>query len=164
MVFNKSNDLVIIRKINKNENRELMAERLFETANAGFKNHTPWKAKHFYHTLETTNSVVFTASVENNKNEKIIGLIIASVAITEADIYMVVVDEEYKKNRIAYQLFEHLIEYLREREVETIYLEVRVSNHPAIGLYETLGFKQVGDRKAYYSSPVEDAIIMRLDI
>src|SRR5699024_11521433 len=114
---------------------------------------------HFtYTTLLRSNSVVFTASVKNNKNEKIIGLIIASVAITEADIYMVVVDEEYKKNRIAYQLFEHLIEYLREREVETIYLEVRVANHPAIGVYETLGFKHVVDRKADYRSLDEDAI------
>lgn len=164
MVFNKSNNPIEIRKINKNDNRELIAERLFNTANAGFKKNSPWKVQHFYHTLETENSVIFTANIGNDENEKIVGLLIASVAITEVDIYMIVVDEEYKQNRIAYQLFEHFIKYGRERGVETIFLEVRVSNLPAIGLYETLGFQKVGKRKAYYSSPIEDAIIMRLNI
>ena len=40
-------------------------------------------------------------------------------------------------------------------------LEVRVSNDPAIALYEKLGFQQVGRRKNYYRNPKEDALILR---
>lgn len=55
---------------------------------------------------------------------------------------------------------------LLPRAVTTIYLEVRESNVAAIGLYESLGFIQVGDRPGYY--PVsqgarEDALVYSLD-
>lgn len=38
-------------------------------------------------------------------------------------------------------------------------LEVRESNTPAIGLYESAGFRPVGRRRNYYRSPDEDALI-----
>ena len=40
-------------------------------------------------------------------------------------------------------------------------MEVRESNLPAIRLYESLSFTQIGIRKAYYDNPKENAIIMR---
>ncbi len=42
-------------------------------------------------------------------------------------------------------------------------LEVRRSNLPALRLYGRLGFRTVGVRKNYYSSPVEDALILWCD-
>lgn len=39
-------------------------------------------------------------------------------------------------------------------------LEVRVSNAPAIALYEQYGFRSVGIRRRYYVDTGEDAIIM----
>lgn len=45
-------------------------------------------------------------------------------------------------------------------EVTTIHLEVRVGNETAIRLYERMGFTGDGIRKAYYSDPVEDALLM----
>jgi ribosomal-protein-alanine N-acetyltransferase len=37
---------------------------------------------------------------------------------------------------------------------------VRLSNTPAIRLYESLGFKGEGVRPGFYERPVEDALIM----
>ena len=42
-------------------------------------------------------------------------------------------------------------------------LEVRASNVGARRLYERLGFHVSGSRRNYYSSPVEDALILWLD-
>jgi ribosomal-protein-alanine N-acetyltransferase len=42
-------------------------------------------------------------------------------------------------------------------------LEVRVSNNPAIKLYESLGFKARGVRRGYYTDNREDALIMWKD-
>jgi [ribosomal protein S18]-alanine N-acetyltransferase len=39
-------------------------------------------------------------------------------------------------------------------------LEVRRSNEPAVALYRALGFQQVAVRSAYYSHPVEDALVL----
>lgn len=39
-------------------------------------------------------------------------------------------------------------------------LEVRASNTAAIGLYEAGGFVRAGLRRAYYTHPVEDALIL----
>ena len=42
-------------------------------------------------------------------------------------------------------------------------LEVRVSNRPAITMYERLGFRSAGVRPRYYQDNGEDALIMWLD-
>ncbi|MDP9189370.1 MAG: hypothetical protein M3O25_08995, partial [Actinomycetota bacterium] len=41
-------------------------------------------------------------------------------------------------------------------------LEVRVSNLPAIAMYEGLGFHSAGRRRRYYHDNGEDALIMWL--
>ena len=43
-------------------------------------------------------------------------------------------------------------------------LEVRISNAPAIHLYESFGFRQAGKRRGYYQDTGEDALIYTLDM
>ena len=43
-------------------------------------------------------------------------------------------------------------------------LEVRKSNSPAINFYLGFDFKIVGDRKNYYSNPIEDAYVMEHEV
>jgi ribosomal-protein-alanine N-acetyltransferase len=50
------------------------------------------------------------------------------------------------------------------RGARSVYLEVRQTNAVARRMYETGGFEVVGVRRKYYSEPVEDAIVMRLDL
>lgn len=48
-----------------------------------------------------------------------------------------------------------------EREIT---LEVRASNRAAIALYNKTGFKSMGVRPGFYTSPAEDAVIMTAEI
>jgi ribosomal-protein-alanine N-acetyltransferase len=48
--------------------------------------------------------------------------------------------------------------------VRSLYLEVRESNVSARALYDSRSFAQVGRRKGYYRSPIEDALLMRRDL
>jgi ribosomal-protein-alanine N-acetyltransferase len=43
-------------------------------------------------------------------------------------------------------------------------LEVRASNHAAVALYEQAGFFRSGIRASYYTKPVEDAVLMELEL
>ena len=50
----------------------------------------------------------------------------------------------------------------REAGTQSIVLEVRKSNLPAIRMYEKAGFAEIGVRKGFYEFPTEDAVIMQL--
>ena len=78
----------------------------------------------------------------------------------EACIINVAVAEEYRKQHIAWNMLNWLMELGRLEGVEHFTLEVRVSNLPAIRLYEKLGFHTEGIRRGFYSCPKEDAAIM----
>lgn len=43
-------------------------------------------------------------------------------------------------------------------------LEVRRSNTPALRLYESAGFTLAGVRRDYYTRPVEDALVLALEV
>jgi ribosomal protein S18 acetylase RimI-like enzyme len=53
-----------------------------------------------------------------------------------------------------------LIKVGKSRGIEAFTLEVRVSNAPAVHIYEKLGFVSEGIRPNFYEKPREDAYIM----
>ena len=57
-------------------------------------------------------------------------------------------------------LMEHVLREARRLGAARATLEVRASNTGAGRLYERLGFHVAGVRPNYYSSPVEDALIL----
>ena len=61
-------------------------------------------------------------------------------------------------------VLEYLIEVARSRECEMLSLEARVSNIPAISLYERYGFLKMGVRRGFYKHPTEDAYVMCLQL
>jgi ribosomal-protein-alanine N-acetyltransferase len=66
-----------------------------------------------------------------------------------------------RRQGIASQLMDRLFE---EAGADARYtLEVRTSNHGAIAMYERLGFRPAGYRRAYYHDNGEDALIMWLE-
>jgi [ribosomal protein S18]-alanine N-acetyltransferase len=52
----------------------------------------------------------------------------------------------------------------RETNSESVFLEVRESNHEARAFYEKVGFKLDGRRKSYYSNPPEAATLYRMAV
>ena len=81
-----------------------------------------------------------------------------------ADMMNLAVSPDYRQQGIGCALVNGLVQHLQQNNVIALLLEVRVSNTPAISMYEKLGFVQVGRRPKYYHNPREDALILRKEL
>ena len=59
-------------------------------------------------------------------------------------------------------MLNYLLKIARAADVQAVFLEVKISNHPAIHLYQSVDFVEMGIRKGYYPSEEgrEDALIL----
>ena len=90
------------------------------------------------------------------------GYVGSQSVLGESDMMNLAVAPAYRRQGIGKALVEALLWDLSE-DNHCLTLEVRASNAPAIALYDSLGFRQVGRRPRYYLSPPEDALILRKD-
>ena len=92
------------------------------------------------------------------------GFAVASVMAPEAELETIAVEARLQRRGIARRLFAELAGELRRAGVRDIVLEVRASNMRAQTLYKGLGFAEAGLRTRYYIDPVEDALVLRLEL
>lgn len=97
------------------------------------------------------------------ENDRLAGYVGSQSVMGEADMMNLAVDPAYRRQGIGTGLVSVLVDKLRTNGITCLMLEVRASNAQAIGLYQQLGFVQVGRRPNYYSNPKEDALILRKD-
>ena len=90
----------------------------------------------------------------------LVGYVGSQTVLDGSDMMNIAVDAHYRRQGIAQALVEALVAQLKEKGNHSLTLEVRISNQPAIALYEKLGFTPVGRRKDFYRDPVEDALLM----
>ena len=82
-----------------------------------------------------------------------------TVAADEADVGNIAVAEQYRRSGIATKVLNGLCDMAKEKGVEKLFLEVRVSNSPALALYLKCGFNGLYARRRYYSDG-EDCLVM----
>ncbi|MCL2080163.1 MAG: ribosomal protein S18-alanine N-acetyltransferase [Oscillospiraceae bacterium] len=78
----------------------------------------------------------------------------------DGELLQIAVDTAGRRKGTGSRLMESLIECANARCLTSIFLEVRISNEAAIGLYKKYDFAKVRIRRDYYSDPVEDAVVM----
>jgi len=81
--------------------------------------------------------------------------------VPELHISKIATHRSARRQGLANALMEDLFKFCRDRGINTITLEVRVSNTPARTFYTRLGFKDDYIRKRYYPDG-EDALVMGL--
>lgn len=119
----------------------------------------PWSREAFWRDASNTDAYYLLA-IDTAQNDRIIGYVGCWILAYEGSITNVAIDPEYRRQGIGRKMLLKLIDIVKEKGVTALTLEVRVSNAPAISLYEGLGFKSVGQRPKYYTNPVEAAEIM----
>lgn len=99
-------------------------------------------------------------------DERLIGYFLLSIAAGEAHVLNICVDPKLQGQGLGRVMMGNLLKLARQHRAERIFLEVRPSNPPAIHLYESLGFNEIGRRPRYYPSRDgrEDAIVMAMEL
>ncbi len=117
---------------------------------------TPWSMKSFQEAFDSDYSLIMVVT----ENGVICGFSVLYITAPEAELPDIVIDTKYQGKGLGKGLLEYTISEALKRNVETIFLEVRVSNIPARNLYQRFEFEEIGKRKYFYSNPIEDAICM----
>lgn len=115
-----------------------------------------WSKSSFYNELSNNLANYFCLYLDN----KIVGYAGFWHIIDEAHITTIAVKKEFRGQKLGEGMLQNIINECYKKEIKYITLEVRVSNEPAIKMYEKYGFKSLGTRKSYYQDNNEDALIM----
>ena len=116
----------------------------------------PWSEQSFTDALQADYTLFLVAEVFGVT----VGYIGVYLAADEAEITNVAVRKECRRSYLGEHLVREALWEMRRRGVVSVYLEVRISNDPAIRLYEKMGFEICGTRKGFYEKPREDAYVM----
>ena len=133
---------------------------LFQLAEDSCVNGSPWSIEMYKQELTGTHNEYAIALYEEEK----VGFIGYTMLFDEAEITTFGIVSAYKNQGIGQLFLRSFIDYLKENEIKTVFLEVREQNKSAIVVYKKIGFETIATRKNYYHDPIENALIMQLSI
>ena len=115
----------------------------------------PWSRKGFEEELGVESAL----AVVMEDTTGVVGYALATLTGEDADIVKTTIDVKERQKGYGRKLLDMLMNELYSRGILNATLEVRMSNAPAISLYEHAGFVSEGVRPGFYSNPKEDAVI-----
>ena len=94
-------------------------------------------------------------------DKKILGHTVLSFAAQEAHLLNLCIHPQHQNQGLGKQALDHVLSIAKTKGAISIFLEVRISNLPAVYLYESAGFNEIGRRSSYYPGAVnrEDALV-----
>lgn len=98
-------------------------------------------------------------------DDTLLGYFVAMKGVDEVHLLNITVAPEHQSQGWGRVMLDALALWARGQGAQWLWLEVRVSNDRAQGIYEGQGYRRVGERKGYYPAADgkrEDAIVMSL--
>jgi ribosomal-protein-alanine N-acetyltransferase len=128
-----------------------------------------WGWAAYYAELQSSNSnLMLVARVARTKQQQrsysLAGYIVARMGADELHINNVAVRENYRRQGIGQTLLDRILEAGKRVGVARAFLELRAGNDAALALYEKCGFRVTARRQKYYTEPVEDALVMIMQL
>jgi ribosomal-protein-alanine N-acetyltransferase len=125
----------------------------------------PWPEQAFKDEIrKNVFSYPVVARLVSSSSDFVAGYCIKWVVFNELQVQNVAVHPQHRGRGLGGVLVEEALEYGRAARCRTAFLEVRESNTNARRLYVSMGFREVGKRKNYYSRPREHAVQYRKDL
>ncbi len=121
----------------------------------------PWERISFEGELSCQNALSYVVkSAETGREDQIIAYAFLRRAADELHILKIAVAPAQRGQGIAACILNRCFTISAQQGADSVHLEVRPSNVPAMKLYEKLGFKVIGRRPNYYADSKEDALMM----
>jgi ribosomal-protein-alanine N-acetyltransferase len=121
---------------------------------------TPWSPSFFQKAMRDEKTHAIVALVDGD----VVGYAVFWVIGDYAEVGDIAVQRDRRGMGIGDRLLKDATAICRLLGVASLFLEVRESNTAARGLYRKNGFMEITRRKGYYSRPVENAIVLGLDV
>ena len=158
--------MFIIRKLATNTSERQQALQAVANIETLVQPEDPWTEQTLAEMLaqDSTHIMIVYKPEGKADNNKVIGYCLYQVIFEQAEILRIGTHPDYQRQSIASQLFAILNNELINNKVESLLLEVRADNAPALALYERQGFVVIHKRKSYYQlphRPAIDALIMQ---
>jgi len=128
-----------------------------------------WGWAAYYSELQGSNrDLMLVARVADSGHKRVkarlAGYIVGRMGADELHINNVAVRDIYRRRGIGRALLNHILEAGKRAGVPCAFLELRAGNTAALALYEEFGFHVSARRSKYYSEPVEDALVMTIQL
>jgi ribosomal-protein-alanine N-acetyltransferase len=131
-------------------------------------NLSAWSAQSYVDEIRNPASIMLRlVSSENTTVGFIVGRIVDGGHVAtckDAEIYNIAVNAPDQCKGHGQSLLDAFLDKCSTNNVENVWLEVRESNHRAIGFYQKNRFVHVQTRPNFYHSPRENALLMRLNL
>ncbi len=140
--------------------READLPRVMEIERAAFSH--PWSEELVRRELGHEFSTVLLAA--GGADGAVQGFAVVWLVHDELHVLNVAVAPEARRQGVARAILDRVEAQGREQGARVAMLEVRRGNAPAIALYRSLGYREVGVRPRYYAEDGEDALVMDKDL
>ena len=123
----------------------------------------PWTRGNFIDSL----AAGYTTELRLDTQDRLLGYFVALPGFEEMHLLNLTVAPVVQRAGHGQALMQRLLAIAQARADAALWLEVRLSNAAARGLYQRLGFAEVGRRRAYYPAAGqqrEDALVLRLGL
>ena len=123
-----------------------------------------WHAEDYLRLARDPGGTILVAEMEVGGLPELAGFAVFYRVMDEAELRNIAIDPLRRRQGMARALLEAGIRRMQNGGALRLFLEVRVSNQPALAFYAASGFKLLYTRRGYYNNPVEDALVLACDI
>ncbi len=108
----------------------------------------PWSEGEIVSACKRADFCGVVAQIDNQVVAYLLGLSL----FENAEVLRIAVKKEFRGKKLGATVLDSFFEKVKARGAETVFLEVRVSNLPAIRLYESRAFTRGRVREKYYEN------------
>jgi ribosomal-protein-alanine N-acetyltransferase len=123
-----------------------------------------WVAADYARLAADPGGLILEAELETTDPPKLLGFAAFHRVADEAELRNIAVDPEHQRRGVGKALLEEARKRLLGAGSKRVFLEVRASNNPALGLYYSVGFALCLLRRNYYRDPPEDGCVLSLEL